>query len=68
MEEQEHFIKVQVTIELNLYHGRLAMPLDRQGNFLLYFKDQFTKGWTDESGLRPGEYIYLVDEQIISPE
>jgi hypothetical protein len=66
MEEQEHFIRVQITIELNLYHGRLAMPLN--GNYLIYFKDQFTKQWTDESQLRPGEYIYLVDEHILPPE
>ena len=68
MEEPERFIRVQVTIELNLYHGRLAMPLNKNSNYLIYFKDQFTKLWTDESQLRPGEYIYLVDDKILPPE
>ena len=68
MEEQEHFIRVQITVELNLYNGRLAMPLNKNSNYLIYFKDQFTKLWTEESQLRPGEYIYLVDEQILPPE
>jgi hypothetical protein len=44
------------------------MPLDSASNYLLYFKDQFTNLFLSESGLRPREYIYLVDEQTLPPE
>lgn len=68
MSEQDHFMKIQVTYELRLYWGRLDEPHKQEGNWLLYFKDQFTKAWTDKDGLRPGEYVYIKDVKVLPPE
>ena len=61
-----NFTTVKVTFELRLYNGRLKEPITRDENFLLYFKDQFTKLWLSESNLRDGEHMYVVDVDVQS--
>lgn len=68
MSEQQPFVRIQVVFECNLYYGRLSKPYDKQGNWLLYFKDQFTTTWTDHDRLRPGEYIVVKDATVLPPE
>ena len=65
MSQQDPFISIQVTFECRLYHGRLNTPLSLENNFLLYIRDQFTKGWLDRNQLRPGEEICIIDAKII---
>ena len=68
MSEREPFVKVQVTFEVNLYYGRLAKPYDKEGNWLVYFRDQFTTTWVDNDNLRPGEYIVIKDARVLPSE
>lgn len=68
MSESEPFVKLEVTFEVSLYYGRLAKPYNKDGNWLVYFKDQFTTTWNDNDNLRPGEYIYVKDVKVLPSE
>jgi len=68
MSEQQPFVRIQVTYELNLYYGRVAKPYAVDGNWLLFLKDQFTTAWINSEMLRPGEYIHVVDAKVLPPE
>lgn len=68
MSEREPYVRIQVTFEVNLYYGRLAKPYDKEGNWLVYFKDQFTTTWIDNDSLRPGEYIVVKDARVLPSE
>jgi hypothetical protein len=65
---KEQFVRLQVTFELKLYHGRMDPPYKEEDTWLLYIRDQFTDSWINDEMLRPGEYVYVANVKVLPPE
>jgi hypothetical protein len=60
--------KLQLTFEVCVYDGRIEPPYDAESNWDLWFYDNFIRSCLNSDGLRPGEYIKILEcSEIVEP-